>query len=371
VKATYVDTQEGLARLEELLSDALSFSMDTEFCRQHSYYPVLSLVQIGLTDGACYVVDMMLSLNYDGFLRLICAHSTQKIMHDPRQDIEILHYFSPQFTGENIWDIQLAALFLGYDSPPGYKRLVHDYCALELCKKLQYSDWSVRPLSAEHIHYAALDVLHSADIASTMHQLLQQNGKLAWFNEESDEWAGIRYTGTDLRTQAMKYVSHLHNFEHAATLVMVLAFRDMVARDLNVTPNKVLYQGGIESLCRRSDAAKIARAFAKIKKLKNYDFMLFWQQRNELHDDLANKIWQQAIDNKAHRDSDCEPLKQRIKRASQQLERVSRDLSINPSLIATKSNIHSVLYQMDKGLDVSNAKLMRGWRYDVLGHIFQ
>ena len=58
----------------------------------------------------------------------------------------------------NIFDTQIAALFLGYNDAPGYEKLVNHYLDKQINKDMQYSDWLERPLSKKQLEYALADV---------------------------------------------------------------------------------------------------------------------------------------------------------------------------------------------------------------------
>ena len=64
-------------------------------------------------------------------------------------------------------------------------------------KKLQRSDWTLRPLSRESLDYAADDVRHLLSLRDTLKSKLCDTGRLGWVLEESERAAALRYEPPD------------------------------------------------------------------------------------------------------------------------------------------------------------------------------
>ncbi|MDE4940849.1 ribonuclease D, partial [Francisella tularensis subsp. holarctica] len=57
-----------------------------------------------------------------------------------------------------IFDTQLAATFLGFQTQSSLKTLLKEILDIEIEKESQFSDWSNRPLTKNQINYAIKDV---------------------------------------------------------------------------------------------------------------------------------------------------------------------------------------------------------------------
>ena len=68
-------------------------ALDTEFVWTRTYRPRLGLVQIGTPD-ACWGLDCLQGLNPTVLGDLIADASVTKILHDARQDLELLWHYT-------------------------------------------------------------------------------------------------------------------------------------------------------------------------------------------------------------------------------------------------------------------------------------
>ncbi len=159
----YIEDSDQFNRaLPELISLAKEQSwigVDTEFYRVHTYWPILSLIQICAGDQI-FLFDV-LSLKEE-ILRLsqvLCDCDILKIFHSADQDLGILNkLFKQEITPA--FDTQIAARFCGLGYQIGYANLVESVLHITLSKQEQFSQWLLRPLRQEQLFYAALDVLY-------------------------------------------------------------------------------------------------------------------------------------------------------------------------------------------------------------------
>lgn len=133
--------------------------VDTEFYRVHTYWPVLSLIQISAGEKM-FLFDVI-SLG-DAVLQLsnvLCDTNILKIFHSAEQDIGILNKLFKKEV-KPIFDTQIAAKLCGLGRQIGYANLVENVLNITLSKQEQFSEWLLRPLREEQLFYAAVDVLH-------------------------------------------------------------------------------------------------------------------------------------------------------------------------------------------------------------------
>jgi ribonuclease D len=83
-----------------------------------------------------------------------------------------------------LFDTQIAALMLGYADQIGYANLVKEMLGIDLEKLHTRADWSLRPLSADQLKYAADDVVYLADIYQKMTVQLNEMGRLEWLDDD-------------------------------------------------------------------------------------------------------------------------------------------------------------------------------------------
>lgn len=186
----YIDTPSSLDAFCQQLGTAAWIALDTEFLREKTYYPKLCLLQIA-TPEVVACIDPIALDDLSPLLEIIFDESITKVMHSGRQDMEIfynLHGKPPS----PVFDTQIAALLLGYADQIGYANLVKEMLGIELDKLHTRADWSLRPLTADQLKYAADDVVYLADIYLKMTAQLTEMGRLAWL---SDDFARLASPG--------------------------------------------------------------------------------------------------------------------------------------------------------------------------------
>ena len=174
----YIDTPSSLDAFCTQIRTSDWIALDTEFLREKTYYPKLCLLQIATPDTVACIDPIALD-DLSPVLEVIFDEGITKVMHSGRQDMEIffnIHGKPPS----PVFDTQIAALLLGYADQIGYANLVKEMLGIELDKLHTRADWSLRPLSADQLKYAADDVVYLADIYRKMTAQLTEMGRLAW-----------------------------------------------------------------------------------------------------------------------------------------------------------------------------------------------
>jgi len=178
----YIDTADALDGFCAALGTADWIALDTEFLREKTYYPKLCLLQIATPDiVAC--IDPLALADLSPLLDIIYDERITKVMHSGRQDMEIFFHLRGSLPAP-VFDTQIAALLLGYPEQVGYASLVKAVLAVELDKLHTRADWSLRPLSADQLQYAADDVIYLVEIYRQMTARLAELGRIEWLAED-------------------------------------------------------------------------------------------------------------------------------------------------------------------------------------------
>jgi ribonuclease D len=88
-------------------------TVDTEFLRETTYYPLLCVAQMATTDEAVVIDALSSELSFDPFFELMANEQVTKVFHAARQDIEIV-WHRAKLVPHPIFDTQVAAMVLGY-----------------------------------------------------------------------------------------------------------------------------------------------------------------------------------------------------------------------------------------------------------------
>ena len=185
-----VTDNDRLAQLCERWQTLSSLALDTEFIRVSTFYPRAGLIQVGDGDD-CYLLDP-LSINvWQPFIDILMAEDIVKIMHSCSEDLVVFKYFYDCLPGP-IFDTQKAAAFLGHGYSISYLNLVRLFAGVELSKGETRSDWLKRPLSANQIKYAALDVAYLPRLYQELSAALEREGKSEYWRLNARQLGALR-----------------------------------------------------------------------------------------------------------------------------------------------------------------------------------
>ena len=178
----YIDSDEKLARFCAAISTAPHCTIDTEFVREKTYYPLLALIQVA-SDRQQACIDPLAIKNFDPLIEILLKQSLLKIFHAPSQDLEIL-FQDFGCVPSPVFDTQLAAAVLGYNHQISYADLVQQITGVVLEKKHTRADWSRRPLSKDELDYAMDDVKYLLPVYTHLNAELESSNRKAWIEKE-------------------------------------------------------------------------------------------------------------------------------------------------------------------------------------------
>ena len=185
----YIETSQQLAEVCENIKNAGYCTIDTEFVREKTYYPVLSLIQIA-SEAQMACIDPLVIEDFEPLIALLQQPDLVKVFHAPSQDLEIL-YQRFSCMPMPIFDTQLAAAVLGYDHQIGYADLVRQITGVQLEKKHTRADWNRRPLSTDEIDYAMDDVRYLMPVYQALKKELDSKNRGAWIEKDLLEMTAV------------------------------------------------------------------------------------------------------------------------------------------------------------------------------------
>jgi ribonuclease D len=214
-------------------------TVDTEFLRETTYYPLLCVVQMASPDESVVIDALAPGLELAPFFELMANERVLKVFHAARQDIEIV-WHQAKLVPHPVFDTQVAAMVLGYGDSISYDQLVQRVTGDALDKSHRFTDWSRRPLSAAQIAYAVSDVTHLRQVYLALSADLERRGRTEWVGEEMEVLtspdtyrADPDYAWERLRTRARKP-------KELAVLIEVAAWREREAQARDVPRGRVL-----------------------------------------------------------------------------------------------------------------------------------
>jgi ribonuclease D len=174
----YIDSDTALANFCTRLAQSTHCAVDTEFVRESTYYPILSLIQIAGND-CLGCIDPLAIEDFGPLIKILGKPDLLKIFHSPSQDLEILYQKFGQVPNP-IFDTQLACAVLGYNHQISYADAVQQVTGVQLEKKYTRTDWSKRPLSPAQLDYAMDDVRYLLPVYAHLLAELQSSQREQW-----------------------------------------------------------------------------------------------------------------------------------------------------------------------------------------------
>ena len=206
---------------------------DTEFERRSTYQAIISIVVIFDGKNIGIIDCLEKNINYKKIFKFLNKKNITLVIHSCRQDLEIFLSVVKKilFT---VFDTQIAALFNSYDDRPSYKRLVQDFCKINLDKSLQSDGWLKRPINNERINYLINDVYYLKIIFNKLNNKLVKKNKLKLFNKlikkeifkiSHEDYPAIfkKKLGNDI----------LNNNK----FIKIISFRNKIAKKINLPKN--------------------------------------------------------------------------------------------------------------------------------------
>ena len=172
-----------LAAFCQRLKSASFITVDTEFMREKTYWPILCLVQLGGPDEARAIDPLAPGMDLTPLFELMADTNILKVFHAARQDVEIFLHLSGAIPTP-LFDTQVAAMVCGFGDAVGYETLASQLAKARIDKTMRFTDWAMRPLSEKQIQYALADVTHLRVAYEKLVRKLEKNGRLEWLSEE-------------------------------------------------------------------------------------------------------------------------------------------------------------------------------------------
>ena len=158
-------------------------TVDTEFIREKTYWPILCLIQIATREEAVAIDPLADGINLEPVFELLQNEKVLKIFHSASQDMQIMFNATGEMVAP-VFDTQIAAMVSGYGDQPAYATLVQKIAGETIDKRSQMTDWSRRPLTDNQVEYAIGDVTHLIKIYDKLRDELEGAGRTSWAHEE-------------------------------------------------------------------------------------------------------------------------------------------------------------------------------------------
>ncbi len=348
--------------LAEFCREARKFdfvTVDTEFHRETTYWPILCLVQAATTERAVLIDPMAPDIDLSAFFELLADPSVVKVFHAARQDIEIFVRMTGQVP-HAIFDTQVAASVCGYGDQISYDNLVLSIAGQRLDKSSRFTDWAARPLSDKQKKYALGDVTHLRAIYLALNDKLVELDRVEWMKDESKILERVETYIIEPEDAWKRIKAKLNRPRDLAALKMLARWREARAQSINKPRGRVLKD---DALCELAvQRPKSAGEFERLRAVpKGFG-------RSQPAAEIIELIKQaEAIPQ-----ADLPALTERKRGPSPKgavgdlirvlLKAVSEREGVAARIIATSSDIDALVLN-----DAADIATLKGWRYQIFG----
>lgn len=361
----YISTDEQLEEYCRSLASCKSIAFDTEFVSEHTYRPVLCLVQVS-AENRLTAIDAMEIGDMTPFWEAVAAEGHETIVHAGRGEMEFCWHAAGRRPA-GLFDVQIAAALVGVEYPAGYGTLVSKLLGQKFAKHETRTDWRRRPLSKRQIEYALTDVLYLPALRDILSQRLGELGRLSWMEEEMTAWQAE--VEKSLSHDRWHRVSGNTGLDGRALAVLreIYRWRDAEAKRRNQPARRVLRDDLIVELARRGSADP-----QQIRALRGME-----------RGDLLRRMDEIAACIKCGLDLPEEELP--VKAPSHQMPQLSvlgqflfaalgsicRQAQLSPTIVGTPNDIRELIaYDIRKTKPKNQPRLARGWRAEFVGRLF-
>ena len=355
-----IETPDALRQMVARAQHEACLALDTEFVWDSTYYARLGLLQIGLADGTCYLVDTVALADLAPIGALLADARIVKILHDAPQDLMILRRATGA-AARNVFDTRLAAGFAGLGSTLSLGNLLAGLLDVHLAKAHTRADWIARPLAPEVLEYAADDVRYLPQVAALIRERARAAGVEAWLDEELATLdASALYEEKPLEEVYLRIRAAASLPRRAlAVLRELAAWREQAARDAD-RPRRWLLEDGELVAIATDPPRSLEELNLKPQTVQRYgkDLLAAVQRGLALPEaELPPPVFQpsrdpasrKAVDDKLARIAACASARK-----------------IDPALVGSRNEV-ALLVQEGAAARPEDHALLRGWRAELLG----
>ena len=349
----------------QAMSRESAIALDTESNSFHHYPEQLCLIQIA-TRYTVHIIDTISLKEIDPLKEVLEDNSIKKIIHGADYDIRSLDRHCG-FRIRNLFDTSIAGRFTGI-TQFGLSALARDLLGITInkSKRLQRADWGRRPLSAEALEYAAIDVRYLFTLREVLDQRLRTLGRAAWVAEECARIEEVRYTAPNLENAylSIKGIKNLDG-RGLAILRSLFLFREEEARRQHRPPFFIMPDATLIFLATSPEAA-----LSEVPGLGRSGLKQFRQAlQKALHNGKMAPLIHRPRPIRAVRATKAQV--RRLSRLKEWRSSLGSKLSLDPSLLWPLTSLE----RLAKAPDTLNVELtfgnIRQWQRDVVAPALQ
>lgn len=351
----WIDQQDDLEALVDLLLAEPRYAIDTEFHRERTYFPALALVQFAWGDQDGLVLVDPLEVDVTALVRLFDS-DVEAVFHAAQQDLDVLTH-AVGTVPRRFFDTQIAGGFVGYGTP-SLVAILNGELGVNPPKGDRLTDWLRRPLTDAQRQYAAADVAHLLELRDRLGAQLDELGRTSWVTEACEELRSRPTSGLrpeDAWTR-LKDVRGLRPRPRAVAQALA-AWRERTAMERDVPVRQVLPDLAILGIAQRQPSTdrELAQARGVDERFSR------GRVAQEILEAVAEGRRSDPPPARGGGDDLERELRPAVTLISAWVGQVAKSERIDTSMLATRADLIALLS------GDPDARLAHGWRAELLG----
>lgn len=353
------------AELNELIAHLRAcgqFAYDSEFIGELTYHPKLCVIQVASAERVA-LIDPLADLNLIPFWELLADASVEKIVHAGDQDIEpVVRHLNR--SPANFFDTQIAAGFCGLPYPVSLSKLVGELTGTKLGKGLTFTHWDQRPLSPMQLRYAADDVRFLPAVRAELARRLDSSKHAAWAREECEALCDASQYRFDPNTQYLR-VKGAQSLQprNLAVLRELTTWRDAAARQHDLPPRAFLKDEILIDLSRNP-----AKSADKLDRVRGLPRPVEHAHGAEIIEATLRGWSMPAADLPPQRNTELVPSERfRSDSLWAAAQVICAGNQVDSAIVTSRQEMADFYNAIATRQDLSQLRLMKGWRREALG----
>ncbi len=364
----YLDTAESVDRFLAGLAGVRSIAVDTEGASFHRYVDRIYLLQVS-TEREEAVIDPLSIGKPIRLGSLLEDPTVEVVLHDADYDLRLLHQdYGWHVT--HLFDTRVAAQLLGIRAF-GLAALLERYFGIRLDKKHQRADWSMRPLPADMLDYAAQDTRFLLALRDFLKDELVSKGRWPWAEEEFRRVEGTHWEPDqpDTGFLRLKGARDLTRRE-LGRLRELIRWRDEIAAELDRATFRVAGNEVLLALARSapstSEALYSVKGFPRGMQEGRAQEALRAIARGDRIPDSDLPRFPKAP--RWEREPDFDKQVSRLKAVR---DAVAMDLEMDPGVLFSRERMEAVARRKPRHAEeLAELPELRRWQVEMLGEPF-
>jgi ribonuclease D len=351
-----LETPAQLARAAKAWRRKAVLGLDTEFVRERTYRADLGLVQV--SDGqTAWLIDPVANTDLAPLKRLLSDSGVLKVFHSASEDLEVLMHSVGELPVPMV-DTQIACAMLGEPLQMAYHNAAKRLLDVDIDKDQTRSNWCRRPLHANQLRYAAMDVVLLPAMLGMLKSRLEQAGRWDWLVEDV---ARMQKRSLQTVEPALAYrrVSGIGRLDQASLRILqaLAAWREERASHRNLARNFVIRDKALFDI-----ASAAPRTAEDLQAIDGIHPKVMERNREQ---------WLSLIGEALDSDQAVETVSPLSNAQRKRLDRMRRlvreradELQLDPALLASRKELEKLIRAVDEQGELPER--FGGWRQGVI-----